>query len=126
MRKVQCLFRPPELPFICDVGSRLIGVTSFRAFDALIATLDLPPDGEFPVVDASSEGWAFNIKHYMLSPFTKKKRWTKKEVIAMYNNSSAAKKLGKQYAEKSLSAKRFDRIFNEIVELIQVGSKTDG
>ncbi len=37
----------------------------------------------------------------------------------MFNSSHTAKKLGAQYSDRSLSAKRFNRILQEIVVLIK-------
>ena len=42
---------------------------------------------------------------------------------AMFNGSDAARRLGGQYSERSLSAKRFDRILREIVSLIRSANK---
>jgi len=123
---IRCLFRSPEFPLVCDAGSVLIGTSSLQDFAVQVATLDLPPGGNLPVVDASAEGWVFNTEHGVLSPLTTKKRWTKKEVIAMFNGSDAAITLGGQYSERSLSAKRFDRILTEIVKLIRSANKTGG
>ncbi len=109
---------------MCEAGAVLLGAASLEDFSAQIAALDLPPDTELPVVDASAEGWVFNTTHSVLSPLTAKKRWTKKEVIGMFNASSAARKLGRQYSERPLSAKRFDRILSEIVVLIGAANKS--
>jgi len=123
---IRCLFRSPDFPVVCDAGSVLVGASSLQDFSAQVATLDLPPDGNLPVVDASAEGWVFNTQHGVLSPLTIKKKWTKKEVIAMFNASSAAAALEGRYSERSLSAKRFNRILTELVELIRSANKTGG
>ena len=120
---IDCIFRAPEFPLLCDLGNVLLGASSVKDFSVQVDALALPPDAEFPVVDASAEGWVYNTKHRVLSPLTFKKRWTKKEVIAMFNGSGAARKLGGQYSEQSLSAKRFDRILNEIVALIRAANR---
>ena len=119
---IRCLFREPMFPVICDAGV-LVGATSLRDFSAQIETLDLPPDENFPLVDVSAESWVFNTQYGVLSPLTMKKRYTKKEVIAMFNGSDAARRLGKQYSERSLSAKRFDRIMRDVINLIRSANK---
>jgi hypothetical protein len=49
---------------------------------------------------------------------TAKKKWLKKEIISLYNNRENPNSGGNQYSEKSLSAKRFDKIFTDIVDLL--------
>lgn len=120
---IQCFLRMPQFPMVCDVGSALVGALSLKEVSTHIATLDLPADASFPVVTASGKGWSFYTQHRVLAPFARKSRWTKREVIAMFNASAAARKLGGQYSEHSLSAKRFDRILTEIVKLIQTANK---
>jgi hypothetical protein len=120
---VKYLFREPRFPLVCDAGEVVIGAVSLDDFSSQIVDLDLPKDARLPVVDVSAEGWVFNVEYDVLSPLTIKKRWTKKEVIAMFNASSAARKLGGQYSERSISAKRFDRIMIEIVALIRAADK---
>ena len=115
---IRYLFRSPVFPVICDVGKMLVGADSPEQLEARLGALDLPAESQLPLVDANAEGWVFETTHQVVSPLIFKKRWTKKEVIAMFNASTAARKLGRQYSEKSLSAKRFDRIMGEIVALI--------
>jgi len=115
---IKYFFRSPVFPVICNVGEVLVGAESPDQLDAHLSSLDLPADSQLPMVDADAEGWVFDTTHYIVSPLTFKKRWTKKEVIAMFNHSTAARTLGGQYSERSLSAKRFDRIMGEIVGLI--------
>jgi len=115
---IKYFFRSPVFPVICDVGKALVGADSPEQLEAHLASLDLPAESQLPLVDANAEGWVFDTTHQVVSPLTFKKRWTKKEVIAMFNASTATRKLGRQYSDRSLSAKRFDRIMGEIVALI--------
>ena len=119
---IRCLIREPKFPVICEAGV-LIGATSLHDFSSQVDQLILPPDRNLPLVDVSSEGWVFNTKYRAVSPLTLKKHWTKKEVIAMYNGSDVARKLGGQYSERSLSAKRFDKILSDIVSLIRSANR---
>jgi hypothetical protein len=47
-----------------------------------------------------------------------KKKWFKKDIIALYNGRKNPISDGNQYSDKSLSAKRFEKIFKDIVELL--------
>jgi hypothetical protein len=42
----------------------------------------------------------------------------KREIIALYNSRKNSFSDGNQYSDKSLSAKRFDKIFTDIVYLL--------
>jgi hypothetical protein len=55
----------------------------------------------------------------VVSPFIADKRWTKRKVIEMFNQSHNARDLDVAYSDRELSAKRFDRIMAEIVHMLQ-------
>jgi len=115
---IRCLFRKPRFPVICDVQGVLIGAKTPGQFVIQASGVALPPGEQLPLVDAGGEGWVLHTDEMVVSPFTFKKRWTKKEIIAMFNSSDTARQLGKQYSTKSLSCKRLDRVVAEIVALI--------
>jgi len=119
---MKCLFRVPTFPLICDVSGVLIAAETPEQFDDAISTLSLPAGEELPVIDGSAEGWVFHVDYMVMSPMTIKKRWTKKEIIALYNNSDAAKRSGVEYSTKSLSAKRIDRIIAEVAALVRAST----
>jgi hypothetical protein len=60
----------------------------------------------------------FLPKHMAISPLTIKKKWFKKDIIALYNGRKNTGSDENQYSNKSLSAKRFEIIFKDIVELL--------
>jgi hypothetical protein len=54
----------------------------------------------------------------MISPLTIKKRWTKLEIIKLFNERENVEVgEGKKYSEKSLSAKCLEKIISDLVEL---------
>jgi hypothetical protein len=53
----------------------------------------------------------------MLSPLTLRKKPTKKELIALVNGRTNKRPDEMPYPEKSLSAKTFERIFEELVNI---------
>ena len=110
-------FRKPKFPIICDFDGYVVAAKSLGGFSAELSKVEFAGDAHFPVIDISGEGWVFSPKYSMISPVTAKKRWTKKEVIAIFNNRKNNHSQ-MSYSEKSLSAKRFDRIFQDIVVLL--------
>ena len=119
LKVIQYLFRKPVFPIILEVDGKIIGAEGPEQLEKDFASLSLPSGGHLPLVDSSGEGWALTVDHMVISPLTVKKRWTKKEVIALFNNSNSAKEANKAYSTKSISAKRFDRIISELVTLIR-------
>ncbi len=103
---------------IGDVTGILIGAKNHKQFIEQVAALNLDPDEDVPLVDATAEGWVLHTEYMVVSPLTLKRVWTKREVIDLFNNSDAAQQLGIEYPAGSLSSKRFDRIIAEIVTLI--------
>ena len=114
---ISFIFRKPLFPLICDLDGFVIAARSKRGLEKQLSKHKMSKDSFYSVIDRSGEGWALYPKLMVISPLTTKKRWFKKEVIGMYNNrkNNASNTL---YSEKSLSAKRFDTIFTEIVELL--------
>jgi len=97
----------------------VIAARSPRSFEKEMQRIRLDPEGYYDVVDVTGEGWSFSAKHMVISPLTIKKRWFKKDVIVTYNNRKNVSNQEKKYSDKSLSSKRFERIFCEIVDLLE-------
>jgi hypothetical protein len=115
---VPFMFREPKFPVICDLEGYVIAAGSKSSFEKQVSTYDKLKNIAYPLIDISGEGWSFYPEHMMISPLTMKKKWFKKEIIAIFNNrKNNASRV--TYSEKSLSAKRFDQIFQDIVDLLK-------
>jgi hypothetical protein len=112
------VFRKPIYPVICDIDGYVIAAKSDKSFVKRLSVVKLVSDKTYNLVDSSAEGWVFMPKHMLVSPLTFKKQWSKKEIISIFNNRINSSSDGVQYSEKSLSAKRFERIFGDIVDLL--------
>ncbi len=116
--KIGYLFRRPVYPLLVDVDGHLVAAVSESLLAQRLPGLELREDASYDVIDSSGEAWAFNAEHKVLSPLTLKKKWTKLEVIRLYNERKNNKKGEQPYPERSLSSKRFDRILADIVQLL--------
>ncbi len=116
---IKYLFRAPKFPVICDTPEILIGAENHDELEEQIKSLRNFSEEQFSLIDSSNEGWVLYTDLMVVSPLAFEKVWTKKKVIDLFNKSQAAKKLEYEYPMKSISSKRFDRIFNEIVLLIK-------
>jgi hypothetical protein len=111
------VFRIPEYPIICNIDGYLIAAKDEDSFVNELKGIPGELEKSYDLLDAAGEGWLFLTEHMAISPLTIKKKWLKKELIALFNNRKNTPGEAK-YSEKSLSSKRFDRIFMEIVELL--------
>jgi hypothetical protein len=111
-------FRKPKYPVICDIDGYVIAAKNEKSFVKRLPEVNQDSEKTYNLLDATAEGWAFMPKHMLVSPLTLKKQWTKKELISIFNCRKNVSSEAVQYSEKSLSSKRFERIFSDIVELL--------
>ncbi len=110
--------RMPRFPIIVDTGRGLVGALSGAECAKRIARLGpFESDASMPVVDATPEGFGFYPKMMVISPLVTKKRWTKAEVITLYNDRK--KPDAPEYRPVSLSNRGFDRVVHELVQLLR-------
>jgi len=55
---------------------------------------------------------------YTLSPGFVTKKWTKKNLIEIFNNSSNARELNQKYSMKSLSSKKLEKVIEDICRIL--------
>lgn len=112
------LFRKPKYPVICDIDGYVIAAKNEKSFLKSLSEVNEDSEKTYNLLDSTAEGWAFMPKHMLVSPLTFKKQWTKKELISIFNSRKNLSSEAAQYSEKSLSSKRFERIFADNVELL--------
>jgi len=116
---LQFLFRKPKFPVIFNIDGKLIVVTSFNDFDKQIINIELKGNKFYEAIDSTVEGWLLSTEPLVISPLTLKKKWTKKELINLYNQSENCKRNNDIYPESSLSNKKLSVIFEEIAEKLK-------
>ncbi len=110
------LLRKPIFPAIIDTGNGLVGARSWSECKKKIEKLSILDVQPKPVIDSVAEGFAFYPGQMIISPFTTKKRWTKAEMIALYNQGKQIDK--PPYEPKSLGNKSIERVVGELVDLL--------
>jgi len=114
---MQFLFRRPQLPMIIDTGKDLAGARTWAECESRFDMSAFSDNKAKPVIDVSAEGFALHPDMMVISPLTAKKRWTKREIIELYNRR---KRLGAPaYEPKSLGNKRVEAVVSEIVDLLR-------
>ena len=115
---VRHFFRKPVYPVIIDIKGTLICGFSASTLARRLSKLSDLEDQAYRAIDSTGEGWSFYSVHWILTPLTLKKRWTKLEIIRLFNDRKNKNPGNCQYSEKSLSSKRLVKIIYEIVELL--------
>jgi hypothetical protein len=103
---------------VTNIEGYFIGAKTPKELSTKLRKIRLDRDRSYDLVDFTGEGWSLYVPNMVISPLTLKKRWTKREIIKLFNereNMELAE--GKKYSEKSLSAKRLYKIILDLVEI---------
>lgn len=68
-------------------------------------------------VDSTGEAWDLIVDGMLLSPLTLRKRATKMELIKLVNGRKNKSRHERPYSEKSLSAKTFEMVFQDLADI---------
>ncbi len=111
--------RAPQYPVIVISGEDIFPAFKTEALGN--ACYSLAPPGssnKLTVIDSSGKDFYYLEDKTTLFPGIGGKKWTKKNLIELFNQSTAAKITEMHYAPKSLSNKRVAVIVNEICEML--------
>jgi hypothetical protein len=116
--KMTYLFRVPKFPILFSLQNRLICARLEEAFQSRIEKENL---GEILCsgIDCKGEVWDLYTDRMCVSPSLSPRRWSKKKIIELYNKSDNCKILDFLYPEKSLSSKKFEKVFGDIFDLVE-------
>ena len=87
--RIGYVFRRPRYPLLCVVGDVLIAARTRQQLQRRLGRCVLSPNETLSVIDASGEGWALHTDCMALSPMMMMKRWTKAELIELYQQTVA-------------------------------------
>lgn len=113
---VKFLFRKAIFPILIETDKRMFGIPTPGHFDKLKTNNLFQTKKHYKVIDGSGEGWAYYPEHDVISPLTIDKRWTKKQIIDLFNAALKSQNIENQFVCKSLSNKRLDEIIYFLVQ----------
>ena len=117
------IMRKPEYPVIVISAERLYSAFNINQLArSCISSTPIEGKSIIQVIDSTGEEFWYSPEQYVLSPGFSFKKWTKKQLIEMFNNSSNAKSQIQEYSAKSLSSKRLEKIVGDICELLKSSS----
>ncbi len=111
------LFRRPKFPVIGYADKKLFSAVELSTLASILVCFK-PSSGKdiVQMVDATGEEFWYTRKQLVLSPGFTNKRWTKRQVIDLYNSHIGS---DLRYSVRSLSNKRLLEIVAEISDLIR-------
>ena len=113
------LLRSPKYPVIVVLGKELNAANKIKQLAEICSLFD-PSDNDLEaiVIDSTGEEFQYVSELSALMPDFLNKKWTKKMIIELFNESLNAKELATKYPLKSIPKKRISQIVGEICELL--------
>lgn len=116
-KMIRCMFRRPVFPIIIEIDGLVISARSTQGLEKKLSRITLTPGRRYNGVDTTGGTWDLYVDGMMLSPLTLRKRPTKKELIKLVNGRTNKTQDETPYPEKSLSAKTFEKVFEDLVNI---------
>ena len=121
---VQMIFRKPRYPVMIVSGDRLRAAKSFKGLAQACVVSTIPEGGHHvTIIDITGDEFWYLPDTYLVSPGFLHKRWTKKRMIDLYNQSTNAAETGKLYSDRSLGNKSLERVTRDLCMLIDEANK---
>ena len=111
------LFRKVEFPALVETDTVVIGVRNDNHFNRVAKKHSFDLKRHYVAVDSTGEEWWYFPERDSFTPLTLINDWSKKKIIAFYNESIQGCPSREAYVSRSLSNKKRARIVEEIVEL---------
>ena len=119
-KEINIALRAPRLPTIIISKDRLFAGITRKGLEKFLKISKLPNgEKEITLIDSEVEEFWYMPEDMILCPgMTIYNKWTKKNIINLFNKSSNAKELGIEYPLKSIQNKKVATIIKEISALI--------
>jgi hypothetical protein len=115
------LLRSPKYPAIVISEDGLFSAYNIKQLGTLcVLSETFDEDDKIRVIDSSGCEFVYFQEHKAIMPGILNKKWTKKQIIELFNNSMNANETNIKYPLKSLSSKKLSRIIGEICELLKL------
>ena len=107
--------RSPKYPVVVVLENELYSAYNIEEL-AEICFLFNPTDDDLVgiVIDSTGDEFQYLSEHTALMPDFLSKKWTKKKIIELFNESVLAKELATEYPMKSISNKKMSQIVGDI------------
>ena len=114
------ILRKPIYPVIIVSADELYSAYNIEQLaNGCVNAIPIDDKEIIKVIDSKGDEFWYSICNYALSPGFGSKKWTKKQVIGMYNESSNIIDTELKFPLTSLSSKRLDSIVGELCERLK-------
>lgn len=110
------LIRLPKFPVVVDLGDRLMHARTRAQLEARLVQTKLVGNERRRIIDATAEGFLFDPERKLIVPSVSIRRWTKQQIIDLYNQKRQAGT--PELGNASLGNRSLQRIVLEVVELL--------
>ena len=116
----QILIRKPKYPVILISSNNLFSAFDIQELALKCVKSTLSNDETYiKAIDSSGDEFWYTPEKYVLAPGFFCKKWTKKQIVELYNKSLNENQKEHQYSTKSFSAKRIHKIVFDICKLLK-------
>jgi len=113
------IFRRPEYPVLIVSPEKLYSAFDLKQLAETCVSLNLvESENRLSVIDSTGSEFWYLPKEYTLSPGFVTKKWSKKRLIEIFNNSSNARESNQEYSMRSLSSKKLEKIIVDICMIL--------
>lgn len=117
--RFRILFRSPKYPVIVIAEDDIWPAYDIKELGTVCYVSEPIEDSDIiKVIDSSGEEFWYLPEQVALTPGFMQRKWTKKKIIQLFNQSETAKEINVQYSMNSLSSKRLSTIVADICSLI--------
>ena len=116
----QIAFRNPIYPLIVISAEGIYSAFNIEELASHCVNGTIVDDEKYiRAIDSRAEEFWYIPEHFTITPGFLTKKWPKKKIIELYNNSQHNHEDVKTYSLKSISAKRVETIVADICELMK-------
>lgn len=114
------VFRSPKYPVIINSSDRLRAAKSLQGLaKACLLSSIHENNHHIIIINVTGDEFWYVPDFYAVSPGFIHKRWTKKRMIDLYNQSVNARETGVTYSDRSLGNKTLARVTADLCALIE-------
>lgn len=112
------MFRKPEYPVLIVSSGKIHSAFNLKQLAEICVSIPADENNKVRVIDSTGSEFWYMPENFVLAPGFISKKWSKKQLIETFNNSSNASASQQAYSMKSMSSKTLERIIGDLCRLL--------